>query len=233
MKDNKMKLNIYDVVFVLPRPSITYPSGGYDIVYRLAKALNKEGIRTSIIFLEKPEIYIENYNVSQHVKNENRWYRLIVYLFRLLFNVKRIDLFYKLRLYKLLGVDYNYSILDDIDLYYYETIEDVKIKINIIIATSWETAYFVREYVKKHKIETLYLVQHSQDDVSFSGENSNNAKFTYTFPFKKIVINQKMYNRFKAEKPLFFHVGIDTQFFKKLTKTNDREYIMFPLRISE
>ena len=42
-----------------------------------------------------------------------------------------------------------------------------------------------------------------------------------------------MYNRFKAEKPLFFHVGIATQFFKKLTKTNDRECIMFPLRKNE
>ncbi|WP_156324239.1 hypothetical protein [Acidiplasma aeolicum] len=50
MKDNKMKLNIYDVVFVLPRPSIAYPPGGYIIVYRLAQALNKGGIRTSIIF---------------------------------------------------------------------------------------------------------------------------------------------------------------------------------------
>ncbi|KPV46707.1 hypothetical protein SE19_04325 [Acidiplasma aeolicum] len=93
----------------------------------------------------------------------------MVYLFQLLFNCKRINLFYKLRLYKLLGVDYNYSILDDIDLFYYETIEDVKIKTNIIIATAWVTAYFVREYVKKHKIETLYLIQNSEDDVSFSG----------------------------------------------------------------
>ena len=228
-----MKLNIYDVVFVLPTVSITYPPGGYDIVYRLAQALNKESIRPSIIFLKKPKIYIENYIVSENVKNKNRLTRLMLSLFNLLFNGKRINLFYKLRLYKLLGVDYNYSILDNIDLYYYETIEDVKIKTNIVIATSWETAYFVREYVKKHKIETLYLVQGSPDDVSVSGKNSDNAKLTYTFPFKKIAINQKVYNRFKAEKPLFFHVGIATQFFKKLTKTNDRECIMFPLRKNE
>lgn len=36
-----------------------------------------------------------------------------------------------------------------------------------------------------------------------------------------------------SEDPLFFHVGIDTQFFKKLTETNDRECIMFPLRKNE
>ena len=41
----------YDIVFVLPPPTVSYPPGGYDIVYRLAQALNKENIRTSIIFL--------------------------------------------------------------------------------------------------------------------------------------------------------------------------------------
>jgi len=43
----------YDIVFVLPSPSGRYPAGGYDVVYRLAQALNKENIRTSIIFLKK------------------------------------------------------------------------------------------------------------------------------------------------------------------------------------
>ena len=114
-------------------------------------------------------------------------------------------MFYKLRLYKLLGVDYNYSILDNIDLYYYETIEDVKIKTNIVIATSWETAYFVREYVKKHKIETLYLVQGSPDDVSVSGKNSDNAKLTYTFPFKKIAVLSHYYFLYILYEFIFFH----------------------------
>ncbi|WP_081142076.1 hypothetical protein [Ferroplasma acidiphilum] len=87
MKDNKMKLNIYDVVFVLPTVSITYPPGGYDIVYRLAQALNKESIRPSIIFLKKPKIYIENYIVSENVKNKNRLTRLMLSLFNLLPNI--------------------------------------------------------------------------------------------------------------------------------------------------
>ena len=218
----------YDIVFVLPPPTVSYPPGGYDIVYRLAQALNKENIRTSIIFLSKPEIYIENYIMTGNVKNSIK-----LNIFNLSFNGKRINFFYDLRLYKLLRIDYDYSILDNVDLYLYETIEDVKIQTNAIVATAWQTAYFVREYIKLHKNKSFYLVQNSEDDFSFSGKNSDNAKFTYDFPLKKIVINKKVYERFMSEDPLFFHVGIDTQFFKKLTETNDRECIMFPLRKNE
>ena len=218
----------YDIVFVLPPPTVSYPPGGYDIVYRLAQALNKENIRTSIIFLSKPEIYIENYIMTGNVKNSIK-----LNIFNLSFNGKRINFFYDLRLYKLLRIDYDYSILDNVDLYLYETIEDVKIQTNAIVATAWQTAYFVREYIKLHKNKSFYLVQNSEDDFSFSGKNSDNAKLTYDFPFKKIVINNNLLERFLSDEPLFFHVGIDTQFFKKLTETNDRECIIFPLRKNE
>lgn len=107
MINNKMSSNIYDIVFVLPQPTIKYPPGGYDIVYRLAQALNNEKIRTSIIFLKRPEIYIDNYIISKkhnkkiHIKN------LMGSLFNLVFNGKRINFFYDLHLYKLLKIDYD------------------------------------------------------------------------------------------------------------------------------
>ena len=90
----------YDVVFILPAPSISYPPGGYDVVYRLAQALNKENIRTSIIFLKKPEIYIDNYIMPENLKNV----KIIRDIFYSLFNGKRIKLFYNLHLYRLLVV---------------------------------------------------------------------------------------------------------------------------------
>ena len=127
-------------------------------------------------------------------------------------------------------IDYDYSILDNTDLYFYDTIENVKIKANVIIATAWETAYFVREYVKRYKNKPFRLLQGTEDELSWSGENSDNAKVTYDFAFKNIVINKKLYERFISKEPLFFHVGIDTKFFKKLRETNDRQCIMFPLR---
>ncbi len=228
-----MSHNIYDIVFVLPPPTITYPPGGYDVVYRLAQALNKEKIRTAIIFLKRPEIYIQNYVFSENLKKKKILYNLMVSLFNSCFNCKRINLFYNLRLYKLLRIDYDYSILDNVDLYLYETVEDVIIKTNAVIATAWQTAYFVKEYIKVHKNKSFYFVQNSEDDFSFSGENSDNAKFTYSFPFKKIVINKKIFERFISDGPLLFHVGIDTQFFKKFTEYKDREYILFPLKNSE
>ena len=50
----------YNAVFILPAISIKYPPGGYDIVYRLANGLNKNGISTAIIFL-KDNKYVPNY----------------------------------------------------------------------------------------------------------------------------------------------------------------------------
>ncbi len=230
MTHNKTSHNIYDIVFVLPQPTISYPPGGYDVVYRLAQGLNKEKIRTAIIFLKKPEIYIENYIVTEKLKKKNILYSLTASLFNLCFNGKKISFFYDLHLYKLLRIDYDYSILDNVDLYFYETIENVRIKTNVIIATAWQTAYFVREYIKVHTNKSFYFIQNSEDDFSFSGENSGNAKLTYRFPFKKIVINKKIFQRFILDEPLFFHVGIDSQFFKRIIEPKDRECIMFPLR---
>lgn len=230
-KNDIIEKNHYKVLFVLPGIIIRYPPGGYDIVFRLAHALNEVNIKTGIIFLHGTE-YINNYIPLKSSKHPvmNNTIREIIYL---IFPGKKFS--YAMHHYKLINSflfksDYDYDMLKNIDCYLYRSIDNVKVKADIIIATSWKTAYFVRGLYEKYNFKPFYLVQHSEDDVSFSGKNSANAKLTYTFPFKKIVINQKVYNRFKAEEPLFFHVGIDTKFFKKLTETDDREYIMFPLR---
>jgi glycosyltransferase involved in cell wall biosynthesis len=230
-----MKENSYDVTFVLPGPSIRYPPGGYDIVYRLAQGLNNQHIKTAIIFQKNPSIYITNF-----IRDENYGYirvlksRVLKGIFDMIFNGKRIKTFYKLRLPKLLGVYYDYSILDNVDCFYWNRIADVKIKTNIIIATAWETAYFVNEFIKKNNSKPFYLIQHSEDEPSYSGKNSINAERTYHFPFKKIVINKVVFKRFENDHPLFFHVGINTNFFKIINGINQREnVILFPLRKNE
>lgn len=219
----------YRVTFVLPGPSFL-PPGGYNVVYQLAHGLNKRGIKTAIIFLRDPSKFIPDYKPG-------RGARVLMSrkkIFDFLFNGKRIKLFYRLRLYKLLKVDYDYSVLDNVDLYYYSNISEVKLKTDLIVATHWATAYFVNEFLKYSGSKPLYLIQNKEDDPSFSGINSVNAEKTYHFSFQKIVISKELYERFKGENPLFFHVGIDTGFFRLLKDVSSRgNTILIPLRASE
>ena len=227
-----MRAKSYSVTFVLPSPTIGYPPGGYNIVYKLAQGLNQNNIKTSIIFLSDPSIYVSNY-IKDY--NQSFKFRFLYVIFKYLFGRNRINLFYRFKFPKfVLGIDYDYSVLDNVDCYFYDTVESVKIKTDIIIATAWQTAYFVKEFTNHYSSKPLYLIQHSEDDPSFSGKNSVNAKKTYDFEFSKIVINKKLYNRFKDENPRFFHVGIDTNVFKIINRNDAREStILFPLRKNE
>ena len=228
-----MRKKTYSITFVLLGPTIGYPPGGYNIVYKLAQGLNQNNIKTSIIFLKDPSVYISN-----HIREYSQSFmiRMLYVMFKLVFSGNRINILYRLKflLKSVIGVDYDYSVLDNVDCYLYDTIESVKIKTDIIIATAWQTAYFVKEFTNNYNSKPFYLIQNSEDDPSFSGKNSNNAKKTYGFDFTKIVLNKKLYNRFKDENPRFFHVGIDTDFFKIINKTDTRENtILFPLRKNE
>lgn len=223
----------YNAVFILPGISIKYPPGGYDIVYRLANGLNKKGISTAIIFL-KDNKYVPNY--FDTIK-KSMAYEMACVALNNIFYGKRLSYFY--HCWKLLSnlffkVDYDYKLLKNVDCYLYSKIEDIKFNTKIIFATSWETAYFVNEYVKLkgESTKACYLIQNSEDDKSFSGRNSNLAKKTYKFKFKKIVINKNLYKRFAKEKPLFFHVGIDTEFYKVMPGI-EKDSVMFPLRKSK
>lgn len=221
------KINNYKITFVLPGINIKYPPGGYDIVYRLSNTLNKNKIKTAIIFC------IPDYIENSKTKN----FKYSVYkIFRFVFYGKRLKYIYKHWRFVnkiLFKTDYNYDILKNTDCYLYNKGDNIKFNTDIIIATSWETAYYVNGYIKNHNAIPYYLVQHNEDDVSFSGNNSIDAKKTYDFNFKKIVINKKVYARFSNEKPLFFHVGIDNKFYRIIDKIADRNCIMFPLRKGE
>jgi len=218
---------------------LSSPPGGYDIIYRLANALNKSGIRTSIIFwLDSTKYFNDNY--CEKNKNKNKIeilkHKLFYELFYLLFKGKRLNLFYHnlKSINRLRNIDYPYDLLKNVDTFLYKTPNEVKFNAKIVFATSWQTAYFVRDYLKNHKSIPYYLIFHNEDEPLFSGDKSNLAHATYNFNFKKIVINKKVYNRFKNENPLFFHVGIDTSFFKTERDINKREnVVLFPFRSGE
>lgn len=226
----------YDVIFVLLSPTLRYPPGGYDIVYRLASGLNKNGLKTAICFVLNIDEYIPNYYyLKNRISNKSIFLTFVIekipvpnFLFKLVYHHYKslANIFFK--------VDYDYDILKNVPLYLIKSGNENNIpETKLIIATAWQTAYFVNNFSKVHKSIPYYLIQHSEDEPSFSGENSINAKKTYDFNFKKIVINEKVYNRFKSENPLFFHVGIDNNFYKLINSFEDRGYIMFPIRNNE
>ncbi len=118
-------------------------------------------------------------------------------------------------------------------MYFFDKPEKVKLKIKRVIATAWSTADFTSNYVKINKdAMDYYLVQHSEDDVSFSGNLSIYASQIYNLSsLKKIVTNKLEHKRFESEKPLFFHVGFDYDYFYYAKEKSNS--ILFPLRRSE
>lgn len=151
----------YDVIFVLPGLSGKYPAGGFDVVYRLANCLNLNGVRCGIVFLKDPSVFIPNYKRTIHRTTIKK---LLLYIFNKIFNNKRIKYFYKLIMP--IFTDYNYTILNNTDLYYYGSIRDFVLNTKIIFATAWQTAYFVNEITNKKMFKAYYLIPHSEDDRS-------------------------------------------------------------------
>ncbi|MCW1311794.1 MAG: glycosyltransferase family 4 protein [Candidatus Rehaiarchaeum fermentans] len=216
----------YDIVFILPGVSWRFPPGGFDIIYRLANNLNSNLIKTAIVFLKNPPRYIPHYKLDPNLTKK---YTLEKKIFDKIFSVINVSYFFKL-ISKLNLTDYDYSILNNTDLYYFEYTDDFHFDAKIIFATLWETAYYVNELRKKRMFNAYYLIQNSEDDPSFSGDNSVNAAQTYNFNFKKVVINKKLLDRFISDDPLFFHVGIDTDFYKVLDNTQKEFDVLFSLR---
>ncbi|MEM3860274.1 MAG: hypothetical protein QW478_12890 [Candidatus Micrarchaeaceae archaeon] len=113
-------------------------------MYRLANCLNLNGVRCGIVFLKDPSVFIPNYKRAIHKTTKKK---LLLYIFNKIFNNKKIKYFYKLIMP--IFTDYNSTILDNTDLYYYGSIRDFVLNTEIIFATAWQTAYFVNEITNK------------------------------------------------------------------------------------
>ena len=226
----------YDVTFVLPGGAlIPPPAGGVDVVFRLAFALSKKGIKTSIIFCPRPSVFIH----KPDTMDEENLEKLPIYLgfFLKIFKGQRINLFvHHLKLISnlLWDQDYDYGILKDVDTFLTRKASEVNFRTRIIFATHWSTAYFVQQFIKMNPSSPFYLIQHWEGDPSYSGNFSIYANETYKFDFRKVVTNRKVLGMFKNDSPLFFNVGIDTEFYRPLSPPQSRENaVLIPLRRNE
>lgn len=108
-----------------------------------------------------------------------------------------------------LGNDYDYSVLEGIDLHLITSKEQLLNKSKVYIATAWETAKLVHESAEKDQVLGWYLIQNSEDDPSFSGNLSSLAEDTYELPLQKFVINRKAYEHFSKDGCKLFNVCIN------------------------
>ena len=228
----KTEKKFYDFAFVLGGlPYISYPTGGDNVVFQLCKGLKSNGYSVGLIVIKNPLSYLSGKNFDKKLKVDGLKDSM---LRKILFN--RVS--YKVGsriLLKRVGVDYDFSILDGIDIFFFRSPNKIKkIGIKRIIATHWSTAKFTSDYVNENiDVEGYYLAQHSEDDISFSGKFHKYAADTYNLKnLRKIVTNKGMLKRFEIDYPLLFNVGIDSIFLNKTM--NDKEnIILFPLRNGE
>lgn len=218
----------YDFVFIVSGlPYVSYPAGGENIIFQLCSKLKRNGYNTAFIVIKDCRKYLFGIkNDPKILIYKGRHPKLRRIMFSGVFNrwggVIR----------KLSGIDYDFNVLNGIDIFFFSTPEEVNIDAKRVIATAWSTADFAGKYVRESGAEGYYLIQHSEDDKSFSGELSRHASDTYKIDdLKKIVINHKMYGRFRSEKPLLFNVGIDYDSFYYNGEKD--KVILFPLRRSE
>lgn len=222
----------YDFAFFVGGlPYTSYPSGGENVIFQLCYRLKLQGYKVALIVIKNWQGYL--YKIKGDKKILKVTARKHPYIRRVLsteiFNTLGGEVLRKLN-----HIDYDFTILNNIDIYFLKSPNTVQnIHVKRAIAAGWGTADFTGEFVSKNSAEGYYLVQNSEDDHSFSGALNNYAADTYKLKnLKKIVINHGMYKRFENEKPLLFNVGIDYTLFNK--QSNGKEnIILFPLRGSE
>lgn len=192
----------YDFVFVLPGFSLT-PAGGYMVIFELAVDLQRKGYAVLIIFLRR--LYYNLYAITQERAFLDT-YRPFGLIHRVLSKVTLLitpkNFHFFLDIAKKLGFNVNenaFTFLKDFRFVIKDNIPK-HLDTKRLIATAWGTAYFVNKY--SQKTIKYYLVQNSEDDVSFSGSLSKFATRTYSFPLKKIVINRVTQNRFVQDNPI-------------------------------
>ena len=230
----------YDFVFVSPMPPVVgYPPGGINLFYVLSGYLASKGYSVAILNLDC------KYRVPERlVRGEKERRRLLFYpalpesaapfaslAIRTLFSNRCVLKAFE----KTIGNDYDYAVLDGVDVLFSKEEEDIGINAKRIFATAWQTAYYVEKYLAGNaSARGFYLVQNFEDSAMYSEKYySSYARRTYGFKdMRKIVVCEGLRKRFGKDSPLLLKEGIDQEVFKRETyprKRNPRS-ILFPLR---
>jgi glycosyltransferase involved in cell wall biosynthesis len=220
-------MNEYDFCFVMGGFPLKWPNGGEIIIFKLAELLSKDNYKTAILFQPHPnlELYLRERD-SELLKVIGVGTILIIAMERVkwmahaIIAIMQILLLRKYRKIKKSKFDtnqyYNFSSMEKVDILFTKKIVDANISAKYMLVVPWQAAYFSNEL--KSKCKNLYqLVQNDEVNPLFSGALSKYAKHAYepTKDIKKIVISEKLRMLFLNEHPTIFHIGFDSEMFKK------------------
>ena len=198
-------------------PLFNPPSGGLDIIYKLCSNIAYRGYKVAIVFL----------------KNEYSYPNLTP--FKASAAVAATKIFFLMR--EIVGRNYNYSILHNIDIKFAEKNLSPGFETDKICATDWPLADAVYKHVKEHPdTEGFYLVQTFEDHQLYSGKNAKLAKEAYDLKLRKIVTGKGLYDKFANEtpKPLRFQLAINEEFRNKVDMQDRYPFsVLMPLRDHE
>jgi glycosyltransferase involved in cell wall biosynthesis len=224
----------YDIGFVLPSFSYNYPPGGYNIVYQSASFFSKNGKSVIIITPKGNKEYLNHFydSLPKGLKGK---------LFSLMLPVLETKLFQKYLLpliRKIRKIDFDFTILDGVDQSSQKNPKKIRFEIEKIIASSWETTYYINEFLKTHKSKAYYLIQHDESSADYSGRFATLASKSYEFNYVKIVTNKPLLNLFENEKVYYVPLGIDKIYHNPVehiieTKENNSILIQFGIGISK
>ncbi len=202
----------YDYLFVLPAVPHGPASGGYRVVYELSRRLSRDGFRAGLVFL------VDNRFIGISESRRQWLHRFPLSVARVLRDESYLETVRKTE--DLWGVDLIAS--DSIN----------RIDTRRVFATHFSTAFLVAHYAAT--TEKFYLIEHAEDDPSYSGKLSQIASLTYSLPLRKIVTNRKMYDRFRNENPLFLQLGFESDFYTLSKPIESRGgCVLIPLLKSE
>jgi glycosyltransferase involved in cell wall biosynthesis len=200
---------------------VHYPTGGDNIVFTLSSGLAKKGYKVCILSIRNIERYLgSRLKIPENIMSTTKKSMLRSKIYKILSNPNPVAFNIILPLVrKYYKIDYDYSILRDIDVLFVKATNSIQIDSKIIIATWWGTSYYVND-LKVDRESKYYLIQNEEDAESFSGKLSFFAEKSYELPLKKIVINNYLASRFHDSKPLKLRIGFDSEFFKCSNRIN-------------
>jgi len=221
----------FDFIFVVSWIPIS-SSGGSHVIYSLTRHLIDHGYKCGWVYFSNPYRFIykvtRNCSLLPYVRG---WKAIKNALFDELFSSK-LGYILRYRFMKGVYAQARGRNLEGISIFTPRLLR--KINFKRLIASPWETAYFVNYY--NAECTKYNIIQYDDDPVAFKdylqGIDADLVSQTLSFPLKKIVINEEHLKNFSADKPQKMQLGINIGEFCQKISLDERngKTILVPLR---
>ncbi|AKA49287.1 hypothetical protein IX51_09425 [uncultured archaeon] len=226
-RNRRRQNDSFDYLFLLPG-TLPYPTGGHKVTYELCRGLSRMGYNVGLAFIN--DVYKEIYLVDKDplVKSFLKKRKYVFRLYETIVNTK-IGFRTILPILRfLMRIEYKEE-LDDVRLFF--SFKQVSRHcVERAIAASWQTSFLLTNMNGAKR--KYYLIHHHEDEISFSDYVLPLASKSYGLDLKKIVINEKTYDKFRDSKPIRTRIGHDIEKYHSNIPPENRiaDLVVFPLR---